>query len=105
MRGPGVAELKFAKYPLPPVPIDRNDFDRGKSPDSWEDAIQGFLNSHPSEAFNALELAKAIQYPISPIVGAHSLHAVLRRMAAQGKIQERIVRTGRRVDTFYATMG
>ncbi|MGA7860739.1 MAG: hypothetical protein WCB19_02645 [Thermoplasmata archaeon] len=87
------------------MPITRDEFDLGKTPDSWEDSIQGFLNSHPSEAFGVLELAKAIQYPISPIVGAHSLHAILHRMAAQGKIQERIVRTGRRADTFYATMG
>jgi hypothetical protein len=86
------------------VPISRNEFDLGKTPDSWEAPIQGFLNSHPTEAFDVLELAKAIQYPISPIVGAHSLHAIFHRMAAQGKIDERIVRTGRRADTFYAAM-
>jgi hypothetical protein len=86
------------------VPISRNEFDLGKSPDSWEGAIEGFLNSHPAEAFGVLELAKAIEYPVSPITGAHSLHALLHRMAAQGKIQERIVRAGRRADTFYASM-
>jgi hypothetical protein len=86
------------------VPIARNEFDTGKSPDSWEASIQGLLNSHPSEAFDVLELAHAIQFPISPILGAHSLHAILHRMAAQGKIQEKIVRLGRRSETFYASM-
>ncbi len=87
------------------MPISRADFDRGKSPASWEDAIQGFLNSHPSEAFGVLELAKAIEFPIGPVTGVHSLHAILHRMAAQGKIDERIVRTERRAEAFYASMG
>jgi hypothetical protein len=87
------------------VPISRASFELGKSPGSWEETIQGFLNAHPTEAFGALELAKAIQYPISPLVGAHSLHAILHRMASQGKIDERIVQTGRRAETFYSTMG
>jgi hypothetical protein len=86
------------------VPITRSVFDLGKSPDSWEGAIEGFLNSHRTEAFGVVELAKAIEYPIAPITGAHSLHALLHRMAAQGKIQERVVVTGRHADTFYASM-
>ena len=56
--------------------------------------IRTFLNSHPTEAFGVLELAKAIQFPVGPIVGTYSLHATLHRMAAQGKIEERIVRSG-----------
>ena len=86
------------------MPINRSEFDRGKSSDSWEDAIQGFLNSHPAEAFDALEVAKAIEYPVNPVLGAHSLHAILHRMANQGKIQEKTVRTARRSDTLYASM-
>jgi len=87
------------------VPISRDLFDSGKTPASWEDSIKTFLNSHPNQAFDALELAKAIQYPVGSITGAHSLQAILHRMACQGKIEERIVRTGRRTDAFYATMG
>ncbi|MGC2288658.1 MAG: hypothetical protein WA688_02215 [Thermoplasmata archaeon] len=87
------------------MPISRNQFDLGKTPASWEAAIQGYLNTHRTEAFGVLELAKAIECPISPILGAHSLHGILSRMAAQGKIEERIVGTGRRAETFYATLG
>ncbi|MFZ0830025.1 MAG: hypothetical protein WCB18_05210 [Thermoplasmata archaeon] len=87
------------------MPISRDQFDQGRTPASWEDSIRTFLNSHPTEAFGVLELAKAIQFPVGPIVGTYSLHATLHRMAAQGKIEERIVRSGRKSDTFYATMG
>jgi hypothetical protein len=87
------------------VPISRDQFGRGRTAASWEDAIEGFLNSHPSEAFGVLEVAKAIEYPVSRITGAHSLHALLHRMAAQGKIDERVVQTGKQADTFYASMG
>lgn len=75
----------------PNVPISRDQFDQGRTPASWEDSIRTFLNSHPTEAFGVLELAKAIQFPVGPIVGMYSLHATLHRMAAQGKIEERIV--------------
>lgn len=87
------------------MPISRADFDRGKTASSWEDAIEGFLNSHPSEAFGVVELARAIKFPVSKLTGTHSLHAILHRMAAQGKIDERIVLVGRRAEAFYATMG
>jgi hypothetical protein len=87
------------------VPISRDEFDRGRTAASWEDAIEGFLNSRPSEAFGVLEAARAIEYPVGRITGTHSLHHLLHRMAAQGKIDERIVRTGKQADTFYASMG
>jgi hypothetical protein len=87
------------------VPISRDQFDRGRTPASWEAEIEGFLNSHRTEAFGVLELAKAIEYPVGRITGAHSLHHILHRMAAQGKIDERIVPTGRQSETFYASMG
>jgi hypothetical protein len=100
-----VGELKSARGVPYIVPIPRSEFDRGKAPASWEQSVLGFLNSHPSEAFGIEELAKAIQYPISPLTGVHSLHALLHRLAAQGKVDERIVRSGSRAEVFYATMG
>lgn len=87
------------------MPISREQFDQGKTPASWEQAILTFLNTHPSEAYGTLEVARAIQYPLGSITGAHSLQAILHRLANQGKIEERVVRTGRRAETFYATMG
>jgi hypothetical protein len=86
------------------MPISRDQFDQGKAPASWEHTVRAFLNNHPTQAFSVLELAKAVEYPISPITGAYTLHALLHRLASQGKIDERIVRSGRRVETFYATM-
>jgi hypothetical protein len=90
---------------LPFVPISRDQFDRGKDPASWEQTIEGFLNSRPTQAFTAREVATAIQYPLGAITGAHGLHEILRRLAAQGRIQERLVRTGRQTDSFYSSMG
>lgn len=87
------------------MPISRDEFGRGRTAASWENAIEGFLNSHPSEAFGVLEVAKAIEYPVGRITGTYSLHAILHRMAAQGKIDERIVRTGNQANEFYASMG
>jgi hypothetical protein len=87
------------------MPISRAAFDGGRTAVSWETAIEGYLNSHPSQAFGVLELAKAIEYPVGRISGAYHLHAILHRMAAQGRVDERIVRTGKRTEVFYASMG
>lgn len=86
------------------MPIPRNVFDQGRSAASWEAVIEGFLNSHPSEAFGVLEIAKAIEYPVGRITGTHSLHVILHRLASQGKIDERVVTTGPRADIFYASL-
>jgi hypothetical protein len=86
------------------VPISRQEFDRSRTPDSWEAVIEGFLNSHPTEAFGVREVAAAVQYPLGLVMGAHGLHEILHRMAEQGKIQERLVRAGRKAETFYASL-
>jgi hypothetical protein len=91
------------------MPIPRGDFDTGRTEDSDESRVIGYLDAHPNEAFSSLEIATAIGHELAkpPAPGAskagtefrelqQSVHLAifetfLVRLASEGKIERKVI--------------
>jgi hypothetical protein len=110
------------------MPISRDDFERGRTEESFEDRVTQFLGGQPDRAFNALEVANGAHLPLHPEpkappaggfntaeerLGATidrvlrskdilAVERILDALAGQGKIDARTVQTAKGGQRYYS---